>query len=147
MILWEKTLRYRCAIWRVGNGHSIQVYNTNGYTSLTLSFRLPDVLPEETKLVNLRLSTGLWNQASILESFLHSEAKPILSIPWPIHDTPDKLIWNSKDSVQSGYWKALRQLGIGQATSLSGPSTWWKNIQSFNVPPKVKKFAWRASLG
>ncbi|XP_060969810.1 uncharacterized protein LOC133037014 [Cannabis sativa] len=57
-------------------------------------------------------------------------------------------LYNSPDSLaaRSGYWSTVSRLGWGQALGSLGSSRWWKLLWQQNLPPKIKKFVWKACL-
>uniref|UniRef100_A0A803Q8Y4 Uncharacterized protein n=1 Tax=Cannabis sativa TaxID=3483 RepID=A0A803Q8Y4_CANSA len=95
-------------VWRVGNGRCISIYGdswiplTTGYISSS-----PRFLEEDATVSALRIDGGGCNVLLVHDMFNPKEAKVILSIPWSLNDTPDKLVWGLENhgfySVKSSY--------------------------------------------
>ncbi|KAF7838985.1 reverse transcriptase [Senna tora] len=131
------------AIWRVGNGSRIHIweyrwlpYNTCGRV---LSERLPN---NSCSLVSNLIDhdTHLWDKEIFCSMFLPVEATEILSIPLSWSNMEDKLIWplekHNNFSVRSAYHfiheNCMRLLASASTCGIS-----WYKIWCLSVSPKA----------
>ncbi|XP_062093823.1 uncharacterized protein LOC133799848 [Humulus lupulus] len=149
-ILWGKELFLSRARWLIKDGNNVSVYHDrwiprlNGDRSCSNHF-----LPEDAMVSSLLLPDDNWNSVLISEAFNLQEATAILSIPRNHLPITDCVIWHFKSlgfyTVKSGYWQAIRLLGIGQASGSNGASVIWTKIWQLNIPGKVRQFLLRGA--
>lgn len=132
-------------IWRVGNGCTIKFWKDNwtGLGTLSPLALHTDFIDEDALVQDFWCHNG-WD-CELLNACLpsHIVAK-ILTIPISCDaNVGDKIIWNPTSngnfSVRSAY-----DLSIAIDTISTVP---WKGIWSFNIPPKLKIFAWIVAQG
>uniref|UniRef100_A0A2N9J5F1 RNase H type-1 domain-containing protein n=1 Tax=Fagus sylvatica TaxID=28930 RepID=A0A2N9J5F1_FAGSY len=153
-ILKAREVISRGAIWRVGNGQSINVWNHRWLLEehhrkiLTPG---PNILLHCTVNQLIIKPQMVWDQALIDQLFSPYDAEAIKHIPLSNQDHADKLTWpgntNGEYLVQSGY----RFLVDEEDKNLPGCSmpnplqNTWRSIWSLNIPKKCQMFAWKAS--
>ena len=140
--------------WRVGNGASISVLQgkwiTNHPTCKVLH-------PPEEQEWEWRVSDLIdpnkrcWDKELIWSKFHEEDAEAICRMPLSNRCVPDRVMWvynrNGMYSLKSGYHvtkQILRTDEWVECSSGSGGLEVWMNLWKFNVPSKIKVFAWRA---
>ena len=141
------------AVWRVGNGESIKIWEHNW---------LPD--HSNSKVVSPRTNTNtlfvkdlflegrrVWDPGLVERIFLPWEAELIQRIPVNEEYVEDLLIWpltpTGDYSVRSAYQMLetnARRLNSG-SSSPDGQSKVWKEIWKIKTPNRICHFIWRAA--
>ncbi|XP_062114079.1 uncharacterized protein LOC133825106 [Humulus lupulus] len=127
--------------WLIKDGNNVSVYHDHWIPRLNGDRSCSDhFLPEDAMVSSLLLRDGNWNSVLINEAFNVQEATAILSIPRNHLPVNDCVIWHFESSgfytVKSGYWQAIRLLGMGQASGSNGVSVLWTKIWQLNIPGK-----------
>ena len=153
-ILKAREVILKGAVWRVGNGQSINIWNQRWLFEdhhRKIITPGPNIMLHCT--VNQLITTPqmTWDHSLIDSLFLPYDAEAIKQIPLSNHDHADKLFWPGNThgdySVRSGY----RFLVDEEDVNLPGSSRpnplqdLWKSIWSLKVPKKCQMFAWRAT--
>ncbi|GMI85899.1 hypothetical protein HRI_002259200 [Hibiscus trionum] len=129
--------------WRVGSGHSINIWND--YWLPGKELRKIESPPHRlycrvSQLLN-EAKDG-WDTNILSQLFTEDEASSILEIQIPISGRGDLVVWGLENtgiySVSSGY-KALINLSIHNASA----HIVFKSIWQANLPEKVKIQVWR----
>jgi hypothetical protein len=137
----------------VGSGESIRIWKDRWIPSpstykIMSPIRHLDENASVDSLINLHSMS--WNVPLLQEVFLPRDVELITQIPLSVRRPRDTLIWSGTKkgifTVKSAYYMLLHQSSAGEAGSSSSRelSTFWKNLWSTQVAPKVKLFAWRA---
>ncbi|KAL5578314.1 hypothetical protein UlMin_020013 [Ulmus minor] len=145
-ILWGRNLVAQGVRWRVGNGSSIQIYQSRWLpTRKNFQVISPRTLPQDSKVSVLMDEFGRWNKALIRVSFLEVEANIILGLPRPSSHYPDCYYWHyEKKGIFSV--KTVYHLGISTlvdsdpSPSMSSISSSWNSLWSMAIPQKIKVF-------
>lgn len=137
--------------WRMGDERSISIWQDNWVprpgSGRIISPR--SVLPENARVNDLLSPLG-WNKELVEEIFLPFQAEIIFQIPLSRRERNDKLFWHGTKtgifSVESAYNLLVEEV----QNANSGPSfsarwiSFWKNLWSVKVAPKIKNFMWCA---
>jgi ribonuclease HI len=151
-ILQARDVIRRGARWRVGNGHSIRIWGDRWLSNSSGAPITPQrILPEDARVSSLiHASTASWNSTLIDQVFFPPDAERIKSLVLSNRDVVDKLIWggerNGQYSVRSAYRMLLVENQV-DTPSCSDEGRWksfWTQVWSVRVPPKVRHFLWRA---
>ena len=143
----------RGAIWRVGNGLSIDIWNHRWLSehgeSKVVSPRQGAKISRVHEL--FYLDTRVWDPSLLERCFLPWEAEMIKQIYVHDGDGEDVLVWpltpDGNYSVRSAYCMLATE-GISQNPSSSSPSDAkrvWKGIWKIKTPNKIRHFIWRAA--
>uniref|UniRef100_A0A2N9HZK5 Reverse transcriptase domain-containing protein n=1 Tax=Fagus sylvatica TaxID=28930 RepID=A0A2N9HZK5_FAGSY len=156
---WQSILKARDvilkgAVWRVGNGQSINIWDQRW---LLESHHRKIITPSPTILRHCTVDQLIikpqmtWDNSLIDSLFSPYDAEAIKQIPLSNHYHADKIIWpcntNGEYTVRSGY----RFLVDEEDKNLPGSSMpnplqdIWKSIWSLKIPRKCQLFAWKAS--
>ncbi|KAI8030035.1 Protein NRT1/ PTR FAMILY 5.10 [Camellia lanceoleosa] len=92
-----------------------------------------------------------WDSGKLRELVGQEEANSILTIPIPVMNQDDALVWHHTKTgnfeVRSGYQFLRRELqsraAFGASSSAQPTGKFWNLIWSLPVPPKVRNFWWR----
>ncbi|XP_075675073.1 uncharacterized protein LOC142644319 [Castanea sativa] len=157
---WKSILQSRHvvdvgAVWRIGDGQSVQICKDKWFPSLpaTRSISPPSLLPPTSTVSDL-IDSGSksWKADLIRHEFLPHEANMILGIPLSDRSIPDKLVWLSSTNGSYTTCSAYK-LVVGVTRSLQPSSSsqtnnhvLWTGIWKLLVPHRVKLFPWLASL-
>jgi len=152
-ILQSRKVIQKGAIWRVGDGRSISIWDQSW---------LPK--PGMSKVVSPKLEVGLnrvcdlfypgtksWNVEVLQNYFYPWEVDAIRKIYVSEACNLDCLVWpktsDGSYSVKSAY-QMLATEAINEAPSLSGGTDTkvWKTIWKIRVPPKIRHFMWRLAI-
>jgi hypothetical protein len=143
--------------WHIGDGQQVCI-NKDPWLPISspfLSFSAQTVLDKDERVsVLINKNTHTWNVEAVHALFSAWEVAAICSIPLPPRPRADRLFWTETTlglfTVKSAYYLQLQQ----RAQCVLGESSWsgkdakfWKFLWSLSLPPKVKKFIWRACLG
>ncbi|KAL0003811.1 hypothetical protein SO802_011372 [Lithocarpus litseifolius] len=97
--------------------------------------------------------TKHWKADLVKRIFLPFEADTILSIPLSYTLPDDKLIWmgnrRGEFTVRSAYYVALpivESIQEGESSCGDPRTQLWKKVWHFNLPSKIRIFAWRACM-
>ncbi|KAL5781697.1 hypothetical protein ACOSP7_006726 [Xanthoceras sorbifolium] len=148
-ILWGRDVLLKGLRWKIGNGESVRVYE-DSYLPRDSTFRVfsPRILPEGVTVSALLQEPGFWHVDIVMRYFIHEEADLILSLPLSLHPRRDSFLWHFDSrglfSVRSAYKVALGLQQESLASSSKGALEVWKHLWKFDVPNKIKVFAWRA---
>lgn len=130
--------------WRIGDGSSAKFWIDDWTGNVTL-----DQKATNTRFGNISalvkdfwVSTG-WN-TNLLSCLPENVVNDIIMIPISLSNSaPDRLIWkhnpNGNFSVSSAYNSAI--------SSQPTPDCFWKKVWNYNIPPKLKTFAWTLAQG
>jgi ribonuclease HI len=156
---WQSILKVRDvilkgAVWRVGNGQSINIWDQRW---LLEDHHRKIITPSPTILLHCTVDQLItkpqmtWDHSLIDSLFSPYDAEAIKQIPLSNQDHADKIIWpsntNGEYTVRSGY----RFLVDEEDKNLPGCSTpnplqdIWRSIWSLKIPRKCQMFAWKAS--
>jgi hypothetical protein len=156
---WQSILKARevilkGAVWRVGNGQSINIWNHHWLLEdhhRKIITPGPNILLHCTVNQLITKPQMTWDHSLIDSLFLPYDAKAIKQIPLTNQNHADKLIWlgntHGDYSVRSGY----RFLVDEEDKNLPGSSMpnplqdLWNSIWTLKVPKKCQMFAWRAT--
>ena len=139
------------AIWRVGDGLSIKVWEhrwlTNPAHSKILSPRLNSAISRVSEL--LLPNAQSWNVDLIDHTFMSWEAKEIKQIHVSGFGQEDAYVWlftsDGEYFVRSAYHMLALGLVLAEQTSTSsGDQKVWKGIWCIRAPNKIRHFIWRA---
>ncbi|CAN1135039.1 Uncharacterized mitochondrial protein AtMg00310 [Linum perenne] len=143
-------------IWQVGSGSSINPFIDPWVTNLqnlrpTIEMKNPiSTIPGS--VANL-ISRGSWDIEFFNSIFDRNSVCQIVSIPLPLEDVDDKLIWrfalSGAYTVHSGYEVACGKYSINKVygpTSLCDEQ-FWTNVWALPVQPKLKIFLWKIIRG
>ncbi|XP_059436328.1 uncharacterized protein LOC132169286 [Corylus avellana] len=140
-------------IWRVGNGHSINIWGDRWLpTPTTHMIQSPhSVLHHNAKVKELiDDDTQWWNIPLIEKVFMKDKAEVFCNMVISPGSQRDKLIWvgtkNGKFSVRSAYHLA-QTIGDNRRGSTSAArcgGTIWKKIWSIKGPRVMQFFLWKA---
>jgi hypothetical protein len=97
-------------LWRVGDGHSISVWNSKWLPTQT-TYQIqstPRILGENVRVSSLiKREHGCWNEELINDVFEATEANVIKAIPLNPFLPPDRLLWRGTSdgvfTVRSAY--------------------------------------------
>ena len=156
---WQSILKAReviikGAVWRVGNGQSINIWK---HRWLLEDHHRKIITPGPNILMHCTVNQLItkpqmtWDHSLIDSLFLPYDVEAIKQIPLSNQDHADKLIWpgttHGDYSVRSGY----RFLIDEEDKNLPGSSVpnplqdLWNSIWTLKVPKKCQVFAWRAT--
>ena len=155
---WKSILRgrdiiKRGAIWRIGSGEKINIWQQRW-----LPRKHPPRQPMcplesfENYTVDLLIdpNTRTWNEELIDGLFVEEDAELIKKTPLSWAATEDTLYWSYSTSghytCKSGYMflKQESEMETSQQVPLIHDKQVWKKIWQLQVPPKVKNFLWWA---
>ena len=154
---WKSILQAReviqnGAIWRVGNGQLIDIWNHRW-----LSETLPGLVMSPRPDANLDKVSDLllhnprqWNLDLIDKVFYPCEANVIKGIYVSEDNIEDKLIWPLTPSDDYSVKSAYQMLSSATLTSKASSSSSegfkgvWKGIWRIRAPNRVRHFMWRA---
>ncbi|XP_024160347.1 uncharacterized protein LOC112167549 [Rosa chinensis] len=151
-ILESRPLLLAGAIWRVGDGTQIKLWEDNWVPHCP---RYMIQKPDNMELVHVAElidpHTRTWKRETIQSLFLPHVADSILCIPLRQVATPDQLSWNPEKkgsfTIKSTYWIARQQVLGHVLTSTSHGDPYlelWKRLWKAKVPGKVQICVWRA---
>nr|POE46541.1 putative ribonuclease h protein [Quercus suber] len=142
------------AVWRIGDGCSVQIREDNWIPSLPAAKIIspPVILPLVLIVSSLiDYDSHSWKVDLIRHDFLPYEANLILGIPLSDRIIPDKLLWlpsiNGSYTTRSAYRLAVRVARnlLPSCSSQDNNHVLWTGIWKLQVPHRVKNFLWRAS--
>ncbi|KAM6566494.1 hypothetical protein CsatA_025622 [Cannabis sativa] len=146
-ILWGRELLLKGLSWKIGDGTSINISESNWLPSHDKVFFKPGILPPAHTVSFFLTDNRHWDLDKLRTYFDEEMCSAILSVPIDPH-SPDSLIWKHHPSgcftVNSAYHLA------NSSCSTPGPSDpftfkrWWTTVWSSNIPPKIKHFVWKA---
>ncbi|CAN1314989.1 Uncharacterized mitochondrial protein AtMg00310 [Linum perenne] len=143
-------------IWQVGSGSLINPFSDLWVANLTN--RRPTILMTNPicdipgTVANL-ISRGAWDIEWLKSIFDNNSVNQIISIPLPLEDVEDKLVWqfapSGANTVHSGYEVAS---GKFSTIKVFGPTSmcdeqFWNNVWTLPVQPKLKIFLWKIIRG
>ena len=154
---WKSILRgrdiiQRGALWRVGNGDKINIWQQRW-----LPRKHPTQLPtcpiesfeNHTVATLIDPSTRRWNEELVDGLFVTEDAELIKKIPLSHNAAEDNLYWpytpSGNYSCKSGY-KFLKEEAELESNPQAPPmceKRLWKEIWQMQAPPKIKNFLWR----
>uniref|UniRef100_A0A803PU32 Reverse transcriptase domain-containing protein n=1 Tax=Cannabis sativa TaxID=3483 RepID=A0A803PU32_CANSA len=163
-ITWGKELLQSGLRRSIGDGTTISIFNNAwipGYGKLHYLRHHSDA---NMTVSDLLTPTKEWNLALLQATFPEDVSQAILTIPLTNISTPDAYYWSLTPhgtyTVNSGYHQAHSQIHQNDPTpsdahsqihqndptpSDNKPSqTWWKQLWTLPLPPKLKHFLWRA---
>jgi hypothetical protein len=140
-------------MWRVGNGHRINIWGDN-WVPIPSTYRIyspPKLLTMESKVRELfdNEHTG-WDRNKLEQNFFGEEIEAILSIRISQIDQPDVQIWRCTNtgifSMKSTYHLAMEMETRDRPEGSRGKkdSNLWKTLWKLPVPNAAKNFFWRA---
>ena len=99
---------------------------------------------EQVKVKSLKNMEGRnWDYDLLDDLFNERDKQLILQIPLSLEDREDGWLWMEEKkgfySVKSGYRMLMSNIS---ESSTGFSSILWKNIWSFQVPPRVRNFLW-----
>ena len=151
-ILQSRDVIHKGAVWRVGDGRKIDIWNHRW---------LPDV--GQSKVISARNeaearkvcdlfypNSKLWNPELIQRMFHPWEAEKILKIHVSEVYSEDVLVWplspDGDYSVKTAYRLLATEVINGFPSSSGGAcSLLWTRIWKIHAPQKIKHFIWRAA--
>ena len=142
------------AVWRIGDGLSVQIREAKWIPSLPAAGIIspPIVLPPTSTVSSLiDTNSHSWKVDLIRHEFLPHGANMILGIPLSDRIIPDKLVWfpstNGSYTTRSAYRLIVRVARNLQPSCSSQDKNHvlWTGIWKLQVPHQVKHFLWRAS--
>ena len=86
----------RGACWRIGDGHSVKIWQLSWLPiryPICASSPVLDGLEEATVDLLIDAQSQTWNTGMIVGLFVHHEAELIKSLPLSQHSTEDALYW------------------------------------------------------
>jgi ribonuclease HI len=155
---WQSILKARDiiikgAVWRVGNGKSINIWNQRWLpeeSHRTVISPPPAVLLNSTVSELMIPNSQQWDFHLIDQIFLPYDASAIKNIPLSSPTHKDSLFWpgskNGQYSVKSGY-RFLVEEELKTMPSCSNTvhmNSIWKSVWELQVPRKIQLFIWRA---
>ena len=152
-ILQAREVIEKCAIWRVGSGHGIDVWKHRWLPNPTYN---KIISPRRESSVS-RVSelfypdTRIWDPGKLEENFYPWEAEMVSRIQVSVGSVEDLLVWpltsDGSFSVRSAYRFLASENFSSQPSSSSGieQQNFWKKIWKIRAPNKIKHFIWRAA--
>ena len=152
-ILQAREVIEKCAIWRVGSGHGIDVWKHRWLPNPTYN---KIISPRRESSVS-RVSelfypdTRIWDPGKLEENFYPWEAEMVSRIQVCAGSVEDLLVWPLTSdgcfSVRSAYRFLASENLCSQPSSSSGieQQHFWKKIWKIRAPNKIKHFIWRAA--
>ncbi|GAA0175267.1 hypothetical protein LIER_28477 [Lithospermum erythrorhizon] len=107
------------------------------------------------KWVSQLITGGAWDSGEVSRLMEGEEMNRVLSIPLSKHNIRDRVIWNHSRSgeyyTSSWYLTArdMRKNGDlhgnyrGESSRGGSVGSWWKELWSLKMPPRVKLFLWK----
>ena len=155
---WQSILNARDiilkeAVWRVGDGKSINIWNQRWLfeeNHKKIISPPPAVLLSSTVSELMIPTTQQWDFALIDHIFQPYDSSAIKNIPLSFRAQKDKLYWpgskNGQYFVKSGYrFLVEEELKTMLSSSNSAQmSTIWKSVWLLQVPRKIQMFMWQA---
>ncbi|XP_050290614.1 uncharacterized protein LOC126728906 [Quercus robur] len=140
------------ALWRIGDGKDIQIWQHRWLPSPGSGKVLSPRLDQSLNVVQdlFIIGTKTWDFELIDRHFLPWEADGIKSIPLSEHHNIDLLIWphtpDGSYSVRSAYRLLVAAQAQNQPSSSSTEASkrLWKGVWRMEVPNRVRQFVWRA---
>lgn len=147
-IITAKTLIEEGSRVKVGNGTAINVWNDPWIPEADNAYL---TTPRPQELTNVTVSNLLkdevkeWDRDLLYDLFNAEDAGRILKIPLSMRYENDSWFWIKEETctytVKSGYRLLCRTFN---QTLVGGSGFDWLKLWAFPIPPKVKKFMWRA---
>ncbi|PRQ31932.1 putative ribonuclease H-like domain, reverse transcriptase zinc-binding domain-containing protein [Rosa chinensis] len=152
-LLAGRDVLFKGSLWRVGNGHSIHLWNDKWIPNTpSFSTRFPSLLPVSQSVNTLLdFSTLTWNLESLQHVLTPGDSSVIQAIPIFSELVDDKLVWphvmNGEYSVRSGYHVSFNSNIIASAPSPHSshvvPRSVWTLVWTIRSLPKIRIFLWR----
>lgn len=149
--IWRSILEFQSAIregmrWRVGDGQRINVWNDPWLPDKGNCFIQTVKLPHLDNITVSSLfatNSCMWDLDILNDIFEDRDKYQIMSIPLPVHQSQDKMIWKWEEkgdySVKSCY-----QFLMGNMQSEEDMC--WTTMWNLDIPPKVKLFFWQTCV-
>ena len=151
-ILQSRRVIQKGAIWRVGDGRNIDIYNHNWLPEPGMSRVVSPKIDEGLNRVFdlFYPNTKIWNWEVLQNSFYPWEAEAIRNIYVSEMCNTDYLVWpKTADgcySVKSAYQMlAIEVINEAPSSSNGEDSKAWRSIWKIRSTPKVRHFMWRAA--
>jgi hypothetical protein len=131
--MWGKEIIRMGSRWKIGDGESVFV-GSDKWLPHTYSFTLsdPPFIPDDMRVVELKLLGGKWNKELIRAMFARDDAEAILGIPESESGIEDVMRWHySKDgeySVKSGYRVAMTVSSMACSSNPRAYADWWERL-------------------
>ena len=142
--------------WQVGNGCSIMIWKDKWLPSPSTYevVSLVNNIPEDSRIAELiDEEKGAWQTDLVCNVFLPHEADLIYGIALCTNLPEDKQVWaltnNGLFSVCSAYKLSMElrlDAQVGSESDGSHLRRFWRSIWSYNIPHKIRHFAWRACI-
>ncbi|XVE53745.1 hypothetical protein DITRI_Ditri03aG0027400 [Diplodiscus trichospermus] len=146
-----KSLEYEGAIWRVGDGKSIAVWEDKWVNKPpTYKVVRPIVDPTPLTVDKIIGADGQWNEDLIQSFFSTEDQSAIMSIHLAQNKCDDALVWRDSDTglltTKAAYILA-KDLYNDSTITAENNSTIWSYIWSAAASPKIRVFWWRIVRG
>ena len=151
-ILHGRDVLNRGACWRIGNGHSVKIWQ-HSWLPIKHPTRVPSHvvtgLEEATVELLIDVETCTWNTDLIDGLFVPHKAKAIKAIPLSRNTSEDTLCWpwtqSGKYSCKSSYGFLKNEYDrVVDSESLTDEGSFWEKIWALRIPHKTRNFIWRA---
>ncbi|KAF4386449.1 hypothetical protein G4B88_006705 [Cannabis sativa] len=137
----------------VGDGTIISIFNDAWIPGYGKLHYLRHRLEVHVTVVDLLTPTKEWNLTCLQTTFPADICQAILTIPLTNITTPDTYFWSLTThgtyTVSLGYHQAHSQLHRNDPapSDITASQSWWKQIWTLPLPPKLKHILWRACHG
>jgi hypothetical protein len=151
--IWQaKSLLEEGLMWRVGNGHRINLWDDKWIPATPHKILDPvRMLPRDARVANIiNRETNWWDIPLIEQIFSDDTVEKICSIPINPRSQEDKLIWsgtkNGGFSVRSAYHLEVgrRDRDNWSSFMVNSASHLWRRLWSLKLPRHILLFLWRA---
>ena len=152
-ILQARKAIHHGAVWRVGDGESIKIWEHSWLPNLSNSRAISPRNSSEAEYVKDLFFEGrrVWDPGLVERIFLSWEAETILRIPICEGSMTNKLIWpltpDGVYSVQCAYrmLESMARSSHPCSSSMDEVSKVWKGIWKIKTSNKIRHFIWRAA--
>ncbi|KAF7844175.1 ribonuclease H [Senna tora] len=152
-ILSARWVLERRAIWRVGNGTHIRIWEDRWLRGSHCNRLLqPRQAGSDLHRVSdlIDHNTRTWRHDIISVYFNFADVSNTLGVPLTMHNIDDKLIWphtkHNHFSVKIAYHFITVQDSVSGVTTSSTPA-FWQKLWRLKLPPHIKNFFWRPCHG
>lgn len=149
-IVWGRNLFLKGYIWKVGNGHYIEI-NKDPWLNRDCS-KTPTLTNDSLKgrkVKSLIDESHRCSEDMVRANFHSHDANVILNIPLGDENARDEIIWSpdkqGKFSVKSAYHLALEATGEAEASSSckNKIKKSWKSLWNIQTIPRAKSCVWK----
>ncbi|XP_075480607.1 uncharacterized protein LOC142521262 [Primulina tabacum] len=145
-LVWSREILDKGLIWRVGNGHSIRIFEDNWVPGLTSKLCIPNETWQNDAKVESLIINGVWDTSAILHNFNPFIAEKIIQTPLLAQHTGDTRFWRFDTkghySARDGYRLQRGLFSPPGNQSEHSMQKWWSFIWSLSIPPKFAILSW-----